>query len=351
MTTQSRDVIAQALNSTPLFDLPARCERYGLESCKETEEVANKIQYVLRRLEKLSDEEVLQVANFILADVTDDPLQSVEQISHKKLFSEITRRRMAKALNGFSLTGATDPPHDFRMKHWPDVWIDAPKVFTIAGNKYIMSEEILKLLGFFDCSQVKMFGFIEDLVNPLYREEEQQKAIVEKLDPLLRLDGFTLAESGYVSGCPIYRIRQTASAGLEPTGWTRVDRSVAEVRKRLKNAATEEQFQAVGLLCRETLISLGQAVYDAELHRTLDGVTPSDTDAKRMLEAYIAVAFAGSAHEHTRKYARAAYDLAAHLQHRRTASFREAAACTEATTSIVNLIAIMAGRRDPMPSE
>jgi hypothetical protein len=152
-----------------------------------------------------------------------------------------------------------------------------------------MSEEILKLLGFFDCSQVKMFGFIEDLVNPSYREEEEQKAIVEKLDPLLRLDGFTLAESGDVSGCPIYRIQQTASAGLEPTGWTRVDRSVAEVRKRLENAATEEQFQAVGLLCRETLISLGQAVYDAELHRTLDGVTPSDTDAKRMLEAYIAV--------------------------------------------------------------
>jgi hypothetical protein len=80
-------------------------------------------------------------------------------------------------------------------------------------------------------------------------------------------------------------------------------------------------------------------------------VTASDTDAKRMLEAYIAVAFGGSAYEHFRKHARAAYDLAAHLQHRRTASFRQAAACTEATTSIVNLIAIMAGLRDPTPSE
>jgi hypothetical protein len=36
-----------------------------------------------------------------------------------------------------------------------------------------------------------------------------------------------------------------------------------------------------------------------------------------------------------------------HLTHRRTASFRLAAACTEATTSLVNLIAIMAGLRDP----
>jgi hypothetical protein len=155
-----------------------------------------------------------------------------------------------------------------------------------------------------------------------------------------------------VSGCPIYRIQQTAApSGLEPTGWARVDRNVTEVRKRLDAATTEEQFQAVGLLCRETLISLAQAVYDAQLHPTQDGVAPSETDAKRMLEAYIAVAFGGSAYEHFRKHARAAYDLAAHLQHRRTASFRHAAACAEATTSIVNLIAIMAGLRDPMPSE
>jgi hypothetical protein len=137
----------------------------------------------------------------------------------------------------------------------------------------------------------------------------------------------------------------------QPTGWARVDRSVTEVRKRLERAGTEEQFQAVGLLCRETLISLAQAVFDPEKHATLDGVPASNTDAKRMLEAYINIVFAGSANEYTRKHARAAYDLAAHLEHRRTASFREAAACVEATTSVVNLIAIMAGLRDPVGNE
>jgi hypothetical protein len=38
----------------------------------------------------------------------------------------------------------------------------------------------------------------------------------------------------------------------------------------------EEQFQAVGLLCRETLISLAQAVYDAQLHPTLAHLIHSD---------------------------------------------------------------------------
>jgi hypothetical protein len=143
------------------------------------------------------------------------------------------------------------------------------------------------------------------------------------------------------------RVQDSHRTSLEPTGWDRVDRTVTEVRKRLETGKTEEQFQAVGLLCREALISLAQAVYNAELHPTLDEVAASDTDANRMLEAYMKVAFVGSAHEYLRKHARAAYALATHLQHRRTATFREAAACMEATTSIINLIAIMAGLRDP----
>jgi hypothetical protein len=134
---------------------------------------------------------------------------------------------------------------------------------------------------------------------------------------------------------------------VAPTGWERVDRDITEVRKRLESASTEAQFQAVGLLCREALISLAQAVYDPATHPTLDGTNASDTDAKRMLEAYIAVALSGSANEQIRKHARAAVDLAVHLQHRRTATYRDAAVCTEATTSVVNLVAIVAGKRNP----
>jgi hypothetical protein len=136
----------------------------------------------------------------------------------------------------------------------------------------------------------------------------------------------------------------------EPTGWGRVDRTVTELRKQLAAAEAEEQFQTVGLLCREALISLAQAVFDPDEHATVDGVKASPTDAKRMLEAYIAVAFAGSENEYTRKHARAAVDLAVSLQHQRTATFRRAATCAEATTSVVNLIAIAAGRRDPTAS-
>jgi hypothetical protein len=132
----------------------------------------------------------------------------------------------------------------------------------------------------------------------------------------------------------------------EPTGWPRVDRGIYELRRRLEQAQNEEQFQAVGLLCRETLISVAQVVYDPQRHPPTDCVSPSETDAKRMLDAYIAVELAGGPNEAVRRHAKAALTLAADLQHHRTAEYRQAALCAEATTSVVNLIAIISGRRD-----
>lgn len=81
------------------------------------------------------------------------------------------------------------------------------------------------------------------------------------------------------------RIRTGQKASVEPTGWLRVDRVIGEARDRLVAGTDEEHFQAVGLLCREALISVAQAVFVADRHPTLDGVVASETDAKRMLDA------------------------------------------------------------------
>lgn len=149
----------------------------------------------------------------------------------------------------------------------------------------------------------------------------------------------------------IDRIRAGQGGGCaqtfeEPTGWPRVDRGIYEIRRRLEQAETEEQFQAVGLLCREVLISAAQVVHDPQRHPSEDGVLPSDTDAKRMLDSYIATELSGGTNEGVRRYAKAALSLANDLQHQRTADFRQAALCAEATISAVNIIAIISGRRD-----
>jgi hypothetical protein len=133
----------------------------------------------------------------------------------------------------------------------------------------------------------------------------------------------------------------------EPTGWERVDRTLEKAHTRLAQARHEEDHQTVGLLCREITISVGQVVYDPASHKSPDGVTPSTADGGRMIEAFLATAAAGGSNESIRRHARAALKLAVELQHKRTADFTAAALCLEATSSVVNILAILSGRRRP----
>ena len=53
-----------------------------------------------------------------------------------------------------------------------------------------------------------------------------------------------------------------------------------------------------------------------------------------MLNSYLATEIGGGSNTVARKHARASLDLANELQHKRTAEFRDAALCAEATTSV-----------------
>lgn len=128
----------------------------------------------------------------------------------------------------------------------------------------------------------------------------------------------------------------------EATGWTRVDRALLKARTQLETASAEEDCQAIGLLCREAIISLAQAVYDPTIHESLDGVRPSETDANRMLEAYIAHVFSGASNKEVRAHHRASLALALNLQHRRTATRQLAELCVEATASTTAVVSIIA---------
>src|SRR5437867_685580 len=69
--------------------------------------------------------------------------------------------------------------------------------------------------------------------------------------------------------------------------WSRLDRALQKATDTFHLAAVEEDFQMVGLLCREAFISLAQTIYDGSRHQTVDGVVPSITDAKRILEKVV----------------------------------------------------------------
>lgn len=223
--------------------------------------------------------------------------------------------------------------HRINWSDWSDDWVFSDPRFNLL---WAPDTEFLR--------------FLCETVHPVVRADaDEARAMVATFNGELRGDGWQLVERRQLSGRPVFGPERIDAARAEifeePTGWQRVDRQIQEVRHRLDSAQAEEQFQAIGLLCREVLISLAQAVFDPARHPTIDVVTPSEADAKRMLEAIFEAELSGGANEESRAHAKAALRLALALQHKRTADFRMAALCAEGTAAVVNLLAILSGKR------
>lgn len=231
----------------------------------------------------------------------------------------------------YSNAGGDIFQHRVRNKDWDDDWVFYDSRFNLLRAP---SADFLK--------------FLCETVHPVVRpSHDEVTALVQVYNDALATDGWQIVEGSTVSGRSIYVARSAGRSVVfqEPTGWQKVDRQLQEMRLRLEASQTEEQYQAVGLLCREVLISVAQEVYDPVCHPNVDDKAPSDTDARRMLEAIFEAELKGSNNEEARAHAKSAVRLALALQHKRTADFRTAALCAEGTWSVVNMLAIIAGRR------
>ena len=221
--------------------------------------------------------------------------------------------------------------HCVRNSDWESDWVFYDRRFNLM---YGPDTEFLR--------------FLCETVHPVVRPaDDEVSMLVRVYNEALTRDGYQVVAGKTISGKPIF-VAQSARRAVvfeEPTGWQKVDRQLQEMRLRLDSAETEEQYQGVGLLCREVLISVAQEVYDPARHPLIDDKTASDTDAKRMLEAIFEAELKGSSNEEARAHAKAAVRLALALQHKRFADFRTAALCAEGTWLVVNMLAIIAGRR------
>jgi hypothetical protein len=130
---------------------------------------------------------------------------------------------------------------------------------------------------------------------------------------------------------------------VELDGWEKIKRTVAKIKLDSNIAQNEEDFQSVGLLCREVIITLGQTVYNPNIHGRTDdnGIEISKTDAVRMIGNYINVQLAGASNEELRAYAKNTNKLANRLTHERNATKKEMLLAVSSTIALINFVGII----------
>lgn len=124
--------------------------------------------------------------------------------------------------------------------------------------------------------------------------------------------------------------------------WDRLKRTLVKIKRGCTIAKHEEDYQAVGHLCRELIITLAQAVFNPDVHGTTDeeGVVIGKTDATRMIDNYISYQLKGSSNEELRAFAKKANKLTSTLTHKRTATKKDMLLTVTSTIALINFIGV-----------
>ena len=191
--------------------------------------------------------------------------------------------------------------------------------------------------------------FIEEVVHPLVVPDEVEAlSLVAAINGPLERDGYHLVETDRISGKPVYGAKPVSfvRAYPDPTLWEKVDRQAETMREQLTLAlsrgSAEEGYQVVGHLGREVMISLAQAVIDPAEAICEDGKLPSETDAARLLDAYIGKKLPGRGNEALRRAVRGVVQATSAVLHDRSATYKDALLAVELVSASIHITHILA---------
>ena len=116
-------------------------------------------------------------------------------------------------------------------------------------------------------------------------------------------------------------------------------RKLKSVAALIDTAKEIEDFQAIGVQCRETLIELGNHIYDPAMAG--DGEQPQASNFKRKCELFIQFYLKGSENADYRsiikKLTESTWDYANKITHSRSATYYEASTCVTLCISLVGV--------------
>ncbi|MGJ9384915.1 hypothetical protein [Salipaludibacillus sp. CF4.18] len=217
------DEISFILKQEKSYDLPTVATSYGLEIGDESEANNSKRVYVQRRLKGKGQLFLIDLSKRIIDDYGEEAKglsKLVASIDPQGIFSisEITRRNVMNDLYQFNNTWGNVDIIPFLTRIWDldnmpstgryqnaseDIW--QHMVRNDDYDERYLFEEYLELLT---ANDRKFIRFLEELVHPAVREQEEQEELVDIFNKHLLKDGYKVSITSEISGYPIYTIHR-----------------------------------------------------------------------------------------------------------------------------------------------
>ncbi len=225
MIKELRHLLASAIADAKAYDVPGLCRRLDLGDGDEQEAYASKYKYAQKRLGDASANQVVTSARQLAAEESHfelaEQLAKIDELKGPAV-TTLTRRRLVALFDRLPLAREIEDIELIRSV-WPIASLRAPHPSTEATledylhrhtirNDDLTTRDVLEALGALTCSRAQLFKLLAAVTAPDAFSGAEQVELAEKIDGLLRHDGYTLALAGRISGSPFYAVR------LAPTG-------------------------------------------------------------------------------------------------------------------------------------
>src|SRR6185295_8511079 len=171
------------------------------------------------------------------------------------MISEVTRRSIFDRISagGYDWAGRLQeedflsrlydltvlPSHDHRLRTAAGDIAQHRSHFRDWEDDWVFYDGRFNLLR---CSDEEFLRFLAETVHPVVQDRsEQAEELVAIYNEQLAVDGWELFSHEKISGRPVFQARRAdvhVEIFVEPTGWQRVDRQMAEIRLRLREATS-----------------------------------------------------------------------------------------------------------------
>lgn len=239
-----RNILIDFLSIGTWSFIEERFAHVGLEWRPDLSPGWGKPQYVSRVLAEMSEEDIVELAKRCINKSQEEEVYAIQdalwwyQSAGRSTLSRVTRDRLLESLDGQRLHPSI-APIEF-LKTFPQLkstfsW-NSSKYYYTNGNQLMRDRSHLELYGleapeekvrpcshkelleeynFSKWSDPRVFEFLERLVHPEIRKEEDQRKLVEILNKQLIRDGFKLECTSFISGYSVYSVEAITTSSSE----------------------------------------------------------------------------------------------------------------------------------------
>ncbi len=206
--------ISSCLAGEKAYYLPKVCQRYSLDDGEESEAYQSKYKYVINRLKNKKETFILDLAKKLIIDYQSyrigNSLNKYLDFQFYKL-TEITRNELVEKIKSLERICGNLDSIEFLLKAGLSDFVQTNS-FDFFPLETEEKDPILDLLNgrmLYEILDFHFFTFLEKLVHPVIRNEQDVEMYLKVINPILAKDDFELVQFSFVSGRPIYKVMQT----------------------------------------------------------------------------------------------------------------------------------------------